>query len=92
MVDQAPEILEKAISRVDETVATTGGTTGEQLWQLVLRRPWAQVRERMLNDGHEGRLLRSNTPFAFVIPPIEIDERRRLWRQAKQELLAERTS
>ncbi len=91
LVDRQPELIVKVREIVEAEIASTGGTTGDQLWQLILRRPWAQIRERMLADGHEGRLLRSNSPFAFVAEPSSTDERRALWRRAKAELSAATT-
>lgn len=92
MVDGSPDILDKASRRIDETVTVTGGTSGERMWQIIFQRPWNQVRKQMLDDGPDGRLLRSNSPFPFIVGPLDITERRRLWQQAKSELLAETTS
>lgn len=91
-VDGKPELVEEARAFLDEGIADNGGTMGQRLWQSVLKRPWHQVRERMLADDPEGRLLRSNSPFSHLIGIADDQLRRRIWREAKAELYTLGTS
>ncbi len=89
IVDDDPELLALVQDHINRTVTETGGTLGELLWQSVLQHPWDKVRQHMLDPGADGRLLRSNTPFPLVIGPMDVSERRQMWKQARAELMAE---
>lgn len=91
-VDLDTTIIGHARQFLDSGILANGGTTGQQLWQLILRRPWPQVRERMLRDDAEGRLLRSNSPFSHLIGIEDESLRRRIWQTAKAELCSKATS
>lgn len=91
IVDDKPDLLDQVRRHLQFKLGKVGGTSGEELWLLILKRPWDQIKPRMLDPGPEGRLLRSNTPFPFILDPIDTDERRRLWKQAKAELSVEMT-
>lgn len=69
-------------------INATGGTIGEQAWMRLLAQPWNRVRQEMLADTPEGRLLRSNSPFSRIIGIRDPQTRRQLWRQAKHDLSA----
>lgn len=86
VVDADADLIDEARIAIEEALTKDGATTGQKLWQLILRRPWAEVRKRMLDDGPEGRLLRSNSPFSTLIGVRDPEERTRLWQQAKREL------
>ncbi|MFZ4689438.1 MAG: hypothetical protein ACOYLS_09385 [Polymorphobacter sp.] len=90
VVDGAPELVESARRRIGQIIAATvRSTEGDRLWQKLLCQPWTEARERMLGDGHIGRLLRYKTPFAAVVGAMDEDERHRVWEQAKAELEVE---
>lgn len=86
VVDGQPDIVRQAREAISTRMAAGGGTMGQELWDLVLRQTWPEIRERMLADNADGRLLRSNSPFSTLIGIRDPDERTSLWRQAKQEL------
>ena len=85
-IDARPDLTDRAREFLDRGIAENGGTMGQQLWQSILKWPWHQVRERMLQDNPEGRLLRSNSPFSEIIGIGDEQGRRTIWRQAKAEL------
>ncbi|WP_210358086.1 hypothetical protein [Sphingomonas beigongshangi] len=91
-VDTDPTLIEQAKAQIERLISGDRGTKGHELWQLLLRRPWPEVRARMLAETPEGRLLRSNSPFSTLIGIQDPDERSRLWRQAKHDLSARTTS
>lgn len=91
-IDGEPQLLDRAREMTAGLLADAGATMGQELWSLILRRPWPEVRERMLADDAEGRLLRSNSPFSTLIGIWDPQERTRLWRQAKQDLSGRPTS
>ena len=71
---------------IERAIAEHSGTTGHQLWQSILANQWPEIRDRMLQDNPDGRLLRSNSPFSHIIGITDVDVRKQLWRQAKTEL------
>lgn len=91
-IDADPSLIEQAMAQIDQMVSSDRGTSGHELWQLLLGRPWPEVKARMLDDTPEGRLLRSNSPFSTLIGIGDPNERSRLWRQAKHDLSALTTS
>jgi len=84
-----PELVAAAVRRIEENLASHRACTGHLMWRQVLTLPVEDIIACMLHDGPEGRLLRSTNPFSTIIPPEDVEERRRTWRRAKQELMAE---
>ena len=89
-IDQDRSILGIASRDLRKILQTTGGTAGEREWIELLKHPWPEIRSRMLNDDPQGRLLRSNSPFSRIIGNTDPEERTKIWRQAKSELLGRR--
>ena len=87
VIDRDPELIGRAASLLAEHISAHGGTGGQRLSALILGRPWDEARKRMLGDGAEGRLLRSNSPFSTLIGIPDPKERKRLWRQARRDLM-----
>lgn len=85
-IELQPQLIDEARGFLERGIAENGGTMGHNLWQLILTRPWSQVRDRMLQDDAEGRLLRSNSPFSHLIGIQDESIRRQIWRKAKAEL------
>jgi hypothetical protein len=86
VIDSNPDLIMQAREAIAVSISHGGGTMGQDLWGLVLRRTWPEIRKRMLADDAEGRLLRSNSPFSTLIGVRIPRKERGLWRQAKQEL------
>ena len=40
-------------------------------WERILERPWAEIREVLLDPSEEGRRLRQNDPFCGILTPRE---------------------
>lgn len=89
IVDSRPDLLALLRGYIGRTINETGGTSGQLLWQSVLQHPWEKVRQCMLDPGPDGRLLRSNTTFPFIIGPMDESERQEMWKQAQNELISE---
>lgn len=86
VVDERPDLLERARTIVDQEIESRGDVLGKQLWSELLEEPWPLVRAMMLEDSPDGRLLRSSSPFSILIGVHDLEERRSLWHQAKWEL------
>lgn len=87
-ISQSPMLLEQARARLER-----GATTeGEEMWLQLLKRQPREIIQRMTEDTPEGRLLRSNSPFSVLIGVSDVNERRRIWNQAKSELSRAQTS
>ena len=86
VVDDRPDLLEQARKVVDEQIRSRGQVLGKQIWSELLKEAWPVVRAMMLEDSPSGRLLRSSSPFSILIGVHDLEERRRLWRQAQWEL------
>jgi hypothetical protein len=86
-----PELRTRAVTMLERGIAANGGTVGHRLWLKVLRGPWDKAEALMLSETPEGRLLRSNSPFARLIGVHDTNERIALWRQAKHELSNQKT-
>ena len=85
-IDQDRGILNIASRNLRDILQTNGGTAGDREWIELLKRPWPEVRIKMLNDDASGRLLRSNSPFSKIIGTTDPEERTKTWRRAKSEL------
>ena len=86
-----PHLIKRAISLLEDGVANNGETVGERIWLKLLKGPWHKVEVLMLSETEEGRLLRSNSPFAMLIGISDVNERMALWRQARYELSRRKT-
>lgn len=91
-IRQDPALLKRAIAMLEKGIAENGGTVGHRMWLSLLHQPWERVETLMLSETPEGRLLRSNSPFARLIGVTKTSERIALWRQAKHELAAQNVS
>lgn len=40
-------------------------------WQAILKRPWPEVREILLDPGEEGKRRRQSSPFVGILTPKE---------------------
>ncbi len=85
-IDQDRSILHQASENLEHIINSNGGTAGEREWLTLLKRPWPEVRSKMLKDDAYGRLLRSNSPFSNLIGNANPEERIAIWRRAKSEL------
>ena len=47
------------------------GNVPAREWQLILQRPWPEIREILLGDTEESRRLRQNDPFCGILAPAE---------------------
>ena len=88
VIDKDHSYLGKARAIIFERLALGNATTGEEQWSKLLQLPWDEIRQRMLDDTPNGRLLRSNSPFSVIIGISDPDMRRKLWRRAKHDLSA----
>ena len=88
---QHPQIVERAMLRLETDLASHRRSAGLRLWREVLRLPLTEVVGRMIEESPSGRLLRSNNPFSTVLPQDDELMRRRTWRQAKAELSSKST-
>jgi hypothetical protein len=87
-----PAFVEAARDQIRESVDRGVATVGECLWDYVLQQPLEDIVTHMVRDDEGGRLLRSNSPFSRMIGVHDPEVRSRLWRQAKIDLSARRTS
>ncbi len=65
-VDQQPELLERARATCERWLEQRDNPAHRE-WSQILRRPWAQVREVLLDPGHEGQRLRQSDPFVGLL-------------------------
>lgn len=67
VVDEDPNLLEEAKRLIEQDIAENGSIVVTLSWRYTLKTPWPAVREEMLRDDFEGRLLRSFSPFSVLI-------------------------
>jgi hypothetical protein len=91
-IREMPELLVKARDDIKKAVQSGVATIGQQLWDQMLSLELEAVLDIMLEDSERGRLMRSNSPFSRIIGIHDPKARSELWRQAKRELSARRTS
>jgi transcriptional regulator with XRE-family HTH domain len=91
-IRETPTLLVEARNDIKRAVQSGVATIGQQLWDQVLSRGPEAVLGIMLEDSERGRLMRSNSPFSRIIGVHDPKARSELWRQAKRELSAQRTS
>lgn len=83
-----PAHIAEARVRLERGSQRGATTEGEEMWLELLTQQRDEIVERMLEDTPEGRLLCSNSPFGVTFGITDVDERRRIWRQAESELAA----
>jgi len=83
-----PKLLDDARAHVGRGSETGRCSSGNVLWQKLLRLDVEQVIAAMLADNPDGQLLRSDSPFHILVEHTNEAERRQSWRQAKAELSA----
>jgi hypothetical protein len=91
-IRETPELLVKARADIKKAVQSGVATIGQQLWDQVLSLELEAVLGTMLDETERGRLMRSSSPFSRIIGIHDPKARSELWRQAKRELSARRTS
>ncbi|KEZ19782.1 MULTISPECIES: hypothetical protein [Sphingobium] len=84
-----PELIIQAKAENDRQLASHRATIGNRAWRFLLRRSIDEIIAYMLQKSPTGRTLRSTSPFSMILPPEPEAERRRMWRAAKAELLAD---
>ena len=57
------------------------GNVPAREWLEILRRPWSEVRQILLDDSEESRRLRQNDPFCGILTPVE---RWEIYREAQR--------
>jgi hypothetical protein len=86
-IEREPGLLDE-VYQCAKRLKGSARTSGEDRWLGLLEtRDWTLIRQAMLDSGPEGRLLRSNSPFSIVIGIEDVAHRRRIWREAKAQLL-----
>ncbi|WIW88056.1 hypothetical protein K3M67_14000 [Sphingobium sp. V4] len=85
-----PSLIVRAKAAIEAAV-DGGGTLGQKLWELLLRKHRDDIIEAMLQDSELGSLLRSNSPFSTLVGVTDRQDRSQIWRQAKSDLLAKTT-
>jgi len=85
-IEQDHDMLARARDLLAQRIDSNGGTLGERMWRDLLRQAWPEVRQSMLAETPDGRLLRSSSPFSILIGVRNVDARRQLWRTARQDL------
>jgi len=84
-----PDLIIQAQAENDRQLASHRATIGNRAWRFLLRRSIDEIIAYMLQKSPTGRTLRSTSPFSMILPPEPEAERRRMWRAAKAELLAD---
>ncbi len=77
-----PSLIGQARARLSRGTRTAG----EDMWVQLLRCRPREIIQRMTEDTPDGRLLRSNSPFSVLIGVSDVNERIKIWSQAKSEL------
>ena len=71
-IDEDPTLIEVAhqyLANEERRYGTLCQASEE--WREILTRPWAQVRELLLEESDEGQRLRSSKPFAGIVTEDE---------------------
>lgn len=84
-----PDLIIQAQAENNRQLASHRATIGNRAWRFLLRRSIDEIIAHMLQKSPTGRTLRSTSPFSMILPPESEAERRRMWRAAKAELLAD---
>ena len=85
-LDSEPELIARAIERLERWQRTSPGTrTYLARWLALLRGPRTALLEAMLADDDNARVMRSIGPFAGEMAPRE---RWKLWREVRERLEA----
>lgn len=84
-----PELIVAAQAKNDRQLASHRATIGNRGWRLLLKVSVDEIIAYMLQKSPIGATPRSTSPFSMILPPEPEAERRRMWRAAKAELIAE---
>ncbi|TCU59814.1 hypothetical protein EDF58_102502 [Novosphingobium sp. PhB57] len=84
-----PSLIIQAQSENERQLASHRATIGNRGWRLLLQRSVVEIIAYMLQKSPTEATLRSTSPFSMILPPEPEAERRRMWRAAKAELIAE---
>ena len=76
-IDADPSLFRVAHENLQRWSRVRGGALPpcREEWKELLRRPWSQIREILLDESDEGQRLRSSHPFAGLVSE---KERRRI--------------
>lgn len=85
------QLVQQAQVFVDAACENGNGSSGQLLWQDLLRLDLETILTKMMADNPEGQLLRSDSPFHIILRYTDDVERRRSWRRAKVELSTNQT-
>lgn len=81
-----PYLLVRASGLIASVVKSGEATIGQELWSRILREPVEFVIRCMTADDAEGRLLRSNNPFSFLVGQTATADRRQTRLEAANRL------
>jgi hypothetical protein len=81
-----PYLLLRASELIASVVNSGEATIGQELWSRILREPVEFVICCMTADDAEGRLLRSNNPFSFLVGQTSTADRRQTRLEAANRL------
>ena len=76
-IDADPSLFRVAHENLQRWSGVRGGALPpcREEWKELLKRPWSQIREILLDESDEGQRLRSSHPFAGLVSE---KERRRI--------------
>ena len=71
-IDADPTLVEVAHRNLENEEPRCGQLSqASREWKEILTRPWAEVREILLEESDEGQRLRSSKPFAGIVSEEE---------------------
>ena len=71
-IDADPTLIEAAHRYLENERRRHGRLSqASRKWKEILTRPWAKVREMLLEESDEGQRLRSSKPFAGIVTEDE---------------------
>ena len=71
-IDADPTLIEVAHQDLENEERRRGRLSrARREWKALLTRPWAEVREILLEESDEGQRLRSSKPFAGIVTEDE---------------------
>ena len=71
-IDADPTFIEVAHRNLENEERHSGRLSqASREWRQILTRPWAEVREVLLEESDEGQRLRSSKPFAGIVSEEE---------------------
>ncbi len=81
-----PYLLLRASELIASVVKSGEATIGQELWSRILSEPVEFVIRCMTADDPDGRLLRSNNPFSFLVGQTSTADRRQTRLEAAKQL------